>query len=54
MSNFREVVGIQATFGSSKKFRKDKAIMYFPKFFNALAKPRNLNFSQNKLYISNV
>ena len=33
------------------KFREDKAIMYFAKFVNAFVKPRNLNFSRNKLYI---
>ena len=33
------------------KFREDKAITYFAKFVNAFVKPRNLNFSQNKLYI---
>ena len=38
---FREIV----------KFREDKAIMYFAKFLNAFVKPRNLNFSRNKLYI---
>ena len=32
-------------------FREDKAIMYFAKFVNAFVKPRNLNFSRNKLYI---
>ena len=28
--------------------------MYFAKFFNAFVKPRNLNFSRNKLYIWNL
>ena len=28
--------------------------MYFAKFFNAFLKPRNLNFSRNKLYIWNL
>ena len=36
------------------KFRKIKAIMYFAKFVNAFVKPRNLNFSRNKLYIWNL
>ena len=36
------------------KFREDKAIMYFAKFVNAFVKPRNLNFSRNKLYIWNL
>ena len=36
------------------KFREDKAIMYFAKFLNAFVKPRNLNFSGNKLYIWNL
>ena len=33
---------------------KIKAIMYFAKFLNAIVKPRNLNFSRNKLYIWNL
>ena len=36
------------------KFREDKAIMYFAEFVNAFVKPRNLNFSRNKLYIWNL
>ena len=36
------------------KFCEDKAIMYFAKFVNAFVKPRNLNFSRNKLYIWNL
>ena len=36
------------------KFHEDKAIMYFAKFVNAFVKPRNLNFSRNKLYIWNL
>ena len=36
------------------KFREIKAIMYFAKFVNAVVKPRNLNFSRNKLYIWNL
>ena len=36
------------------KFREDKAIIYFAKFVNAFVKPRNLNFSRNKLYIWNL
>ena len=28
--------------------------MYFAKFVNAFVKPRNLNFSRNKLYIWNL
>ena len=36
------------------KFAKIKAIMYFAKFVNAFVKPRNLNFSRNKLYIWNL
>ena len=35
-------------------FREDKAIMYFAKFLNAFVKPRNLNFSRNKLYVWNL
>ena len=35
-------------------FAKIKAIMYFAKFVNAFVKPRNLNFSRNKLYIWNL
>ena len=35
-------------------FAKIKAIMYFAKFVNAFEKPRNLNFSRNKLYIWNL
>ena len=35
-------------------FAKIKAIMYFAKFENAFVKPRNLNFSRNKLYIWNL
>ena len=31
-----------------------KAIMYFAKFLNAFVKPRNLNFSRNKIYIWNL
>ena len=33
---------------------KIKAIMYFAKFLSASVKPRNLNFSRNKLYIWNL
>ena len=36
------------------KFREDKTNMYFAKFLNAFVKPRNLNFSRNKLYIWNL
>ena len=36
------------------KDKKIKAIMYFAKFVNAFVKPRNLNFSRNKLYIWNL
>ena len=37
------------------KFREDKSNkMYFAKFVNAFVKPRNLNFSRNKLYIWNL
>ena len=35
-------------------FAKIKAIMHFAKFLNAYVKPRNLNFSRNKLYIWNL
>ena len=37
------------------KFCEDKSnIMYSAKFLNAFVKPRNLNFSPNKLYIWNL
>ena len=35
-------------------FAKIKAIMYFAKCLNAFVKPRNLNFSRNKLYFWNL
>ena len=35
-------------------FTKIKTIMYFANFLNAFVKPRNVNFSQNKLYIWNL
>ena len=35
-------------------FAKIKAIMYFAKFLNAFVKPRNLNFSRNKLHIFRI
>ena len=36
------------------KFREDKSNNVFAKFLNAFIKPRNLNFSRNKLYIWNL
>ena len=41
-------------FAKYLNFAKIKAIMYFAKFVNAFVKPRNLNFSRNKLYIWNL
>ena len=41
-------------FAKYLNFAKIKAIMYFAKFVNASVKPRNLNFSRNKLYIWNL
>ena len=40
--------------GHFRKFAKIKAIMSFAKFVNAFVKPRNLNITQNKLYIWNL
>ena len=37
-------------FAKYLNFAKIKSITYFAKFLNAFVKPRNLNFSQNKLY----
>ena len=36
------------------KFREDKSNNVFREFVNAFVKPRNLNFSRNKLYIWNL
>ena len=41
-------------FAKYLNFAKIKAIMYFAKFVNVFVKPRNLNFSRNKLYIWNL
>ena len=38
-------------FAKYLNFAKIKALTYFAKFVNAFVKPRNLNFSRNKLYI---
>ena len=40
--------------GQYLNFAKIKSIMFFAKFVNAFVKPRNLNFSRNKLYIWNL
>ena len=44
----------QIIYLESPDHAKIKAIMYFAKFVNAYVKPRNLNFSRNKLYIWNL
>ena len=41
-------------FAKYLNFAKIKAIMYFEKFLNTFVKPRNLDFSRNKLYIWNL
>ena len=41
-------------FANYLNLAKIKTIKYFAKFVNAFVKPRNLNFSLNKLYIWNL
>ena len=47
----QEIPNLIICFSKYLNFAKIKPVVYFAKFLNAFVKPRNLNFSRNKLYI---